>query len=144
MIDTRTGKDLKEYPILEDGSIYIYIMLNDAGRIKIGKTTNIQQRYQSLCGSNSAGMKLINVCCSPPTYLHTIETIMHDKFKKYRIPNTEWFYDDKNVGELTFKNVVRELHALFSSSDYNTCNEVRKSLIEKKNFKEKKDKKNDN
>ena len=28
MIDTRTGKDLKEYPVLEDGRIYIYVMID--------------------------------------------------------------------------------------------------------------------
>lgn len=144
MLDTRTGKDLREYPILDDGSIYVYIMVNDAGRIKIGKTTNIQQRYQSLCGSNSAGMEITHVCCSPSTYLHTIETIMHDKFKKYRIPSTEWFYDENNSGELTFKNVVRELHSLFSSSEYQKCNDVRKKIVESKRNKEVKDIANDN
>lgn len=128
MIDTRTGKDLKDYPILEDGRVYIYIMMNDADRIKIGKTTNINQRYQSLCGSNSVGMELIKVCCSPSTYLHTLETIMHDKFRKYRIPNTEWFYDKNNTGELTFEKVVGELHSLFSSADYKKCNELRKKM----------------
>jgi hypothetical protein len=144
MIDTRTGKDLKNYPVLEDGRVYIYVMVNSAGRIKIGKTTNIQQRYQSLCGSNSAGMEIINVCCSPSTYLYTLEPIMHDKFAKYRIPNTEWFYDEENTGELTFEKVVKELHSLFSSSDYKRCNEVRKQVVENKRIKEEKDSNNDN
>ena len=31
MIDIRTGKDLKDYPILEEPKLYVYIMLNDAG-----------------------------------------------------------------------------------------------------------------
>ena len=33
MIDIRTGKDLKEYPILEEPKLYIYVMLNDQGEI---------------------------------------------------------------------------------------------------------------
>ena len=57
---------------------------------------------------------------------------MHNKFGKYRIPNTEWFYDDRNTGELTFEKVVDELHSLFSSADYKKCNELRKSLVHKK------------
>ena len=93
MIDIRTGKDLKDYPVLEEPKLYTYIMLNNAGKVKIGVTKNIQQRYMSLCGSNSAGDKIIKVCFSPSSYLYTIEQIMHNKFNRYRIPNTEWFYD---------------------------------------------------
>ena len=74
MIDIRTGKNIKDYPILEDPKLYVYIMLNDAGKIKIGKTKNIQQRYQSLCGSNSAGDSIVKVCVSPSTYIYNIET----------------------------------------------------------------------
>lgn len=137
MKDERTKKDLKEFPVLEDGRIYIYIMLNNANKIKIGKTTNIQQRYQSLCGSNSQGNNIVKVCVSPSSYLHTIEMMMHNKFSKYRIPNTEWFYDKENTGELTFENVVKVLHTIFSSNEYKICNETRKQFIEKNKKKEK-------
>lgn len=131
MTDIRTGKDLKEFPILEESKQYIYIMLNDAGKIKIGKTKNIQQRYQSLCGSNSAGDQIIKICCSPSTYLFSLENIMHDKFAKYRIPNTEWFYDkEEKTGELLFNKAVNELKLLFSSISYKKCNNLRKSLCE--------------
>lgn len=133
MIDTRTGKDIKDYPILEDPKLYIYIMLNNVGKVKIGKTKNIQQRYQSLCGSNSQGNNIIKLCVSPSTYLYTLENIMHDKFGKYRIPNTEWFYDKENIdGEKLFSNAVNELKLLFSSTDYKKCNKLRKSLYENK------------
>ena len=129
MKDVRTGKDLKDFPILEEPKLYIYIMLNNAGKIKIGKTKNIQQRYQSLCGSNSAGDSIIKVCVSPSTYLYTLETIMHDKFDKYRIPNTEWFYDYNNSnGDMLFENAVNKLKLLFSSSDYKKCNNLRKMI----------------
>ena len=135
MVDIRTGKNIKEYPILEEPKLYIYIMLNDAGKIKIGKTKNIQQRYQSLCGSNGQGNNIIKLCVSPSTYLYTLENIMHDKFKKYRIPNTEWFHDKENTnGEKLFNNAVKELKLLFSSADYKKCNSLRESLF-KNNFK---------
>ena len=129
MIDIRTGKDLKDYTILEEPKLYVYIMLNEAGKIKIGKTKNIQQRYMSLCGSNSAGDKIIKVCVSPSSYLYTLEQIMHDKFNKYRIPNTEWFYYKKDPsGEFLFDKAVNKLRQLFSSTDYEKCNNLRKSL----------------
>ena len=132
MIDIRTGKDIKEYPILDDQKLYIYIMLNNAGKIKIGKTKNIQQRYQSLCGSNSAGDKIIKLCCSPSTYLYTLENIMHEKFSKYRIPNTEWFCDKTDeFGEKLFDKAVKELKVLFSSASYKKCNALRKESHKK-------------
>lgn len=131
MIDTRTGKDINDFPILEEPKLYIYVMLNDSGKVKIGKTKNIQQRYQSLCGSNGGGNKIIKLCCSPSTYLYSLENIMHDKFANYRIPNTEWFYDKKDPsGEILFEKVFEELRLLFSSAGYKTCNNLRKSLCE--------------
>ena len=129
MIDIRTGKDIKEYPILEEPKLYVYIMLNDVGKIKIGKTKNIQQRYQSLCGSNGQGNQIIKICVSPSTYLYTLENIMHDKFDKFRIHNTEWFYDKEDTtGERLFDNAVNELRLLFSSASYKRCNNLRKTL----------------
>lgn len=129
MIDERTGKDLKELSILEEPKLRIYIFLNDGGRVKIGKTKNIQQRYQSLCGSNGGSFKITKSLVSPSTYLYTLESIMHNKFNKYRIPNTEWFYDkDDPTGETLFTNAAEELKLLFSSVSYKKCNELRKQL----------------
>jgi len=131
MIDKRTGKDLKDYPILEEPRLYIYIMRNIAGKVKIGKTKNVQQRYQSLCGSNSAGDCIIDFLVSPSTYLYTLENIMHDKFNKYRIPNTEWFYDkNDSSGEDLFMSACDKLKLLFSSAEYKRCNEIRKKYYE--------------
>lgn len=140
MIDERTGKDIKEYPILDDPKLYIYIILNNAGRVKIGKTKNIQQRYQSLSGSNGGSFQIIKCLVSPSTYLYTLETIMHDKFNQYRIPNTEWFYNKDDInGEGLFNAAINELKALFSSTSYKRCNELRKqyqeSELDKKNNK---------
>lgn len=131
MIDIRTGKDLKDIPILEEPQLRIYVMLDAEGKIKIGKTKNIYQRYLSLCGSNSRGVDIIEVCCSPQTFLYTLETIMHDKFDKYRIPNTEWFYNKQDpTGEELFKTACEELKLLFSSAGYKRCNEIRKDFWE--------------
>ena len=126
MIDKRTKKDLKDYPILEEPKLYIYIFHNQGGKIKIGKTKNIHQRYQSLCGSNCAG-DYIDICLvSPSTYLYTLETIMHDKFDKYRIPNTEWFYNKEDpTGMKLFEAACEELRLLFSSVGYKRCNKIR-------------------
>ena len=127
MKDIRTGKELKDIPILENPQLRLYVMLNQEGKVKIGKTKNIYQRYQSLCGSNSQGVKITSVCCSPPTYLYSLENIMHEKFNKYRIPNTEWFYNKEDIyGTMLFKSACEELKLLFSSSDYKKCNETRK------------------
>lgn len=131
MIDIRTGKNIKDYPILDEPKLYIYIMLNDVGKIKIGKTKNIQQRYMSLCGSNGQGNIITKLCCSPSTYLYVLENIMHEKFSKYRIPKTEWFYDDADPsGEKLFANTVEELKLLFSSAGYKKCNALRRSIHE--------------
>ena len=133
MINVRTGKDIKDIPVLNENQTYIYVMRNDAGKVKIGRTINIQQRYQSLCGSNGQGNQILDLCCSPATFLFSIEKIMHNKFDKYRIPNTEWFYDkDDIVGELLFNNAVNELRLLFSSASYKKCNALRKNIYEEK------------
>lgn len=129
MTDKRTGKDLKDISILEEPMIYVYIMLNSNGKVKIGKTKDIYKRYLSLCGSNSQGNEITDVFVSPCTYINTLETIMHDKFAKYRIPKTEWFHDKSDPdGTSLFYNAIKELELLFSSDDYKRCNDLRKSI----------------
>lgn len=130
MKDERTGKDLKEYPVLEDERTYIYVMLNSSGYVKIGKTTNIQQRYQSLSGSNTGGLSIEKVWCSPITYLHSIERVMHIHFAKYRVEG-EWFIDSNEVDkDFTFDIAIDYLKSLFSSTEYKRCNEERKRFVE--------------
>lgn len=103
---------------------YIYILQNSANKIKIGRTTNFEQRLTSLSGSNGGGETIIDYYCSPPTYLHTLERVMHDKFAKYRIPNTEWFQG------VEFSEVVDELKNIINSEEYKRCNELREKLNE--------------
>lgn len=119
MIDIRTGKELKDISVLEEPELRIYVMLNNEGRVKIGKTKDIYKRYLSLCGSNSQGIEIITCLVSPSTYLYSIEIILHNKFNRYRIPNTEWFYDKEDPsGERLFQSACEELKALFSSTGY--------------------------
>ena len=121
-------KLLKEKPVLEDGQIYIYVMLNSIGNVKIGKTTNIQQRLVSLSGSNSGGSKIISLYCSPSTWMQSMETTCHNHYHFARIPDTEWFDGTK----VDFKEVVEYVDGLFHMESFKTCNELRKKVIESK------------
>ena len=118
---------LKEIPELEDGQIYIYVMLNSRGDIKIGKTINIQQRLTSLSGSNGGGSKIIALYCSPSTWLQSIEDTCHNHYHFARFKGTEWF-DGKKV---VFQEIVEYVDGLFHSKGYERCNESRRKLVEK-------------
>ena len=133
MIDIRTGKDLKEYAVLEEPKIRIYVLLNESGKVKIGKTKDIYKRYLSLCGSNGQGVEICKCFVSDETYLFSLEETMHNKFSHYRISNTEWFYDKKDsTGENLFMDATEYLELLFSSTGYERCNELRKKMYETK------------
>ena len=121
-------KELEYIPILEDGQIYIYVIKNSANNIKIGKTTNLSQRIQSLSGSNGAGETIVDVYCSPSTWLHNIEKIAHDHFRYARLSG-EWFDGSK----ITFYDAIEYVRGLFDSRDYESCNELRKRIVEKQN-----------
>lgn len=121
--------ELKELPVLDNGSYYIYCMLNSpAHNIKIGITTNIVQRLQALSGSNSGGNKIIKLWLSDPTFVVNAEKAFHEKFARYRIEGTEWFDGNK----LTFEEVVTEMENQFNTKSYEACNRIRKELAEKK------------
>ena len=121
--------ELKEVPVLDDGSIYIYVMLNyPAGNIKIGQTTNIVQRLQSLSGSNGGGNHIIKLGVSEKTYVISAEKAFHEKFGRYRIEGTEWFDGSK----LTFEEVINEMENQFNTKSYEVCNKLRKELAEKR------------
>ena len=133
MKDTRTKQDLSTFEILVDGQVYIYILQNSAGKIKVGITTNILQRLQSLSGSNGQGNIIEKCYLSPATYLKTIEGIMHTRMSKYRIPNTEWFYYDEDPsGDIMFDSAIELIEKLFNSKSYEVCNNLRKEFISKK------------
>lgn len=117
-----------EFPALEDGQLYIYVILNEPqGNIKVGRTSNIRQRLTSLSGSNGGGNKIRKIAVSEPTYLYTLEGIIHNHLRDYRVPDTEWF-----VGEdLHFDDVVAYVDSLFDSKEYALCNRVRKEFTMK-------------
>lgn len=142
MIDERTKKDLKLFPVLPEGRAYIYILLNDAGKIKIGKTRNIFQRYMSLCGSNGAGNSITQVYVSPVSYVPTLEYVMHNKFVQYRIHGTEWFFNpNDNTGNTLFETAIKELQTILSSKSYQHCDQLRKQamFIKEKCYDDKRD-----
>ena len=118
---------LKDVPKLKDGQTYIYVMQNSAGNIKIGKTTNIQQRLKSLSGSNCGGERIERLYCSPATWLHSIEITCHNHYHFARISG-EWFNGEK----LNFNEVVEYVNDLFYTNSYDVCNEMRKRLNDNK------------
>lgn len=132
--DSKNIIELKELPVLDDGSYYIYVMLNSpANNIKIGITTNIVQRLQSLSGSNGGGNKITKLWVSNPTYVTSVEKAFHEKFGRYRIEGTEWFDGSK----LTFEEVINEMENQFNTKSYEVCNKLRKELAEKRIHEEK-------
>ena len=118
---------LKSMPILEDGQIYIYVILNSMGNVKIGKTTNIMQRLQSLSGSNGGGSKITKAYCSPSTWIQSIEETCHNHYHFARINGTEWFDGSK----VCFSEVVEYVNGLFHTDSFRRCNELRRSIAEK-------------
>lgn len=132
MKDSRTKQDLSSFEILDDGQVYIYILQNSVGKIKVGITTNILQRLQSLSGSNGQGNIIEKCYLSPATYLNTIEGIMHNRMNKYRIPNTEWFYYNEDPsGEILFDSAIELMEKLLNSKNYDLCNNLRKEYKER-------------
>lgn len=124
--DSKNIMELKELPVLEDGSCFIYVMQNyPQNNIKIGKSTNMVQRLQSLSGSNSGGNKIVKIgVISEPTFVQSAEKTFHSIFDRYRIPDTEWFEG------ITFEDVVAEIEKQFNMSTYERCNKLRKEQAE--------------
>lgn len=134
--NSKNVMELKELPVLDNGTYYIYVMLNSPQEnIKIGITTNILQRLQSLSGSNSGGNKIVKLAVSEPTYVASAEKAFHNHYDRYRIPNTEWFDGNK----LNFEDVVDFIDKQFQMKSYETCNRLRKELYEKEQEKIKQD-----
>lgn len=116
-------------PPVSDGQLYIYVIENyPDGNIKIGKTTNLKQRFKSLSGSNGGGNHIVKIAVSPVTYLYSIEKTAHTHFNSYRIPDTEWFHGK----DLTFDDVVMYIDSLFNHKSYEHVNSVRKNFVLKR------------
>lgn len=119
---------LKSVPALNDGQIYIYVLKNSVGNVKIGQTKNIKQRLTSLSGSNGGGSKVIALYYSPGTYLKSIEGTCHNHYDFARISGTEWFDGNK----VDFDEVVKYVDGLFYVDSYRICNELRKAMYDNK------------
>lgn len=111
-----------DLPVLNNGQVYIYILENyPQGNIKIGQSTNIQNRIKSLSGSNSGGNKIVKCAISDATWLASLEQVMHIHFNAARIEGTEWFNGEK----ITFDETVLYMCSLFTSAEYEKCNQLR-------------------
>lgn len=127
MIDEHSGYDIRMIPPTGKNEKYLYVMENEVNKFKIGITDNINKRYLSLCGSNGQGNKIIRVYCSSSTCMYvTLERIMDQIFEQYRIPGTEWFYDEDGI--LRFEDIVTEVEKLFSDPSYNKLNDLRRNF----------------
>lgn len=104
----------------------IYILENDGGFIKIGITTDFDQRLKSLSGSNGGGHKITRYFVSEPTHLYTLERVMHITYQDYRIEDTEWF--DFTGTDITFDTCVFKLKTFMNSDSYKKCNQIRKEF----------------
>lgn len=102
----------------------IYVIENDIYNIKIGITSDFDQRLKSLSNSNSGGHKILRTYESPKTYLYTLERIMHMHFQQYRIEG-EWFHT------ISFEEVVDYLKELMNTKEYIKANEIRAHFFEK-------------
>lgn len=123
----RVFYDIKavDVPVLENGQVYIYILENSPqGNIKIGRSSNMQQRLQTLSGSNSGGNHITKCAVSDATWLYTLERIAHVHFAAYRIDGTEWFDGEK----VPFDDVAAFVDSLFLKEEYAWCNEVRRDF----------------
>ena len=83
---------------------------------------------QSLSGSNGGGTKIYAVYCSPSTWLQSIEGTLHNYYHFARILGTEWFDGRK----MNFAEVVEYVNNLFYSDEYKRCNELRRSIMDKR------------
>lgn len=110
-------------PVLNNGQVYIYVLKNEPqGNVKIGRSSNMQQRLQSLSGSNSGGNHITKIAISDATWLYSLERLSHIHFAKYRITGTEWFRG------IMFDDAITYIDSLFSQKDYVICNQIREKF----------------
>ena len=103
-----------------DNEYYIYIIENSSKHIKVGISKDVCTRFNSLSGSNAGGNTLTKFAISEPTYLKTLEKIIHNHFDSNRLKGSEWFTN------ISFDTVVDYINSLFNSKSYIRCNECRK------------------
>ena len=121
-------KSLESYKEVPEYQLYIYVIENSEGKIKIGRTTNPLKRLTSLSGSNGGGAEITRFAVmDEPTYVLTLEESLHTHYNFWRITGTEWFRN------LDFNEVVDYVNMLLSSKGYETCTEVRQDILRKEN-----------
>lgn len=110
--------ELKDMDISE-GQEVVYVLLNDEGYIKIGKTSNLFNRLQSLSGSNSSGHEIVRYYSTEPMYIaRLVEKVCHNKFHRYQKNNSEWFYSPN----LHYEDVIAYLENVVDSVDFERRN----------------------
>jgi hypothetical protein len=115
-----------DVPVLTDGQLYLYVLENQPqGNVKIGRSSNMQQRLRALSGSNSGGNRIVRCAVSDATWLYTLERIVHNKFREYRIDGTEWF---SGTG-CSFTDACEYIDFLFQSQEYAVCNQTRENFV---------------
>ena len=82
---------------------YVYIIENENGKVKIGKSTNPKRRVMNI--QSQSGYSIVNSHFSPPLYQYSeLESYLHDIFKESRGIG-EWF-------DISYKTVVSYFESL--------------------------------
>ena len=82
---------------------YVYMIENENGKVKIGKSTNPQRRVMNI--RSQSGYNIVNSHFSPPLYQYSeLESYLHDTFKESRGIG-EWF-------DTSYKAVVSYFESL--------------------------------
>ena len=82
---------------------YVYMIENENGKVKIGKSTNPQRRVMNI--RSQSGYNIVNSHFSPPLYQYSeLESYLHDIFKESRGIG-EWF-------DISYKTVVSYFESL--------------------------------
>lgn len=92
---------------------YVYVLFNSKSKlVKIGKTKNPYNRFNTLTNQNGTNMKYY---LSPAMHIENIvEKVMHNRFDWYR-KKGEWFDYD-------FDKIVNELEEICNSKDFQNRN----------------------
>lgn len=94
------GDGVVERLIAEEGRIHLYILQDEIGRVKIGRSSAIKTRVRQI--SNSSGLKIHIVATFGR--LGSIERELHKILARHRLRG-EWFKDT-----VTFRDrLIREL-----------------------------------
>jgi hypothetical protein len=76
---------------LEDN--IVYFILNTSGRVKIGFTSNLDQRFKSLVNSSGDDLTILYTYSPVNTSISELESKLHYRYAKYRVIG-EWFVID--------------------------------------------------